>query len=51
MRCICSYCEMLFNVKEPFEDDSESHGMCEECGPIVLGNLDKELSQPERREE
>ena len=44
MRCECVYCEILYNVKEPFEDDSVSHGMCEECSPIVLGNLERELS-------
>jgi hypothetical protein len=44
MRCICCYCEILYDVKEPFEDDSTSHGMCEECAPAVFGNLDRELS-------
>lgn len=47
MRCICSYCETLFDLKEPFEDDRETHGMCPECGPIILGNLERELSEPE----
>jgi len=51
MRCVCSYCEMLFDVKEPFEDDSESHGMCGECEPIVFGNLDKEICESKRKEE
>jgi len=31
MRCICCVCKILYNVKEPFEDDSETHGFCNEC--------------------
>ena len=45
MRSICSYCGILFDVKEPFEDESESHGMCPECLPIVFGNLEKEIEK------
>ena len=45
MRCICSYCKMLYDVKEPFNDDGESHGICNECYPIVFGNLEKEIHE------
>jgi hypothetical protein len=47
MRVICSYCGFLYDLKEPFEDDSISHGCCEECWPWVEHNLNIELEQLE----
>jgi hypothetical protein len=47
MRCECCICNILYDVKEPFEDDSVSTGMCPECAPIILGNLERDLSRPE----
>lgn len=44
MRVICSYCGILYDLKEPFEDDSISHGCCEICWPWVEHNLNIELS-------
>lgn len=41
MRCVCVECGILYDVKEPFEDDAETHGLCEECFSIVKGNLEK----------
>lgn len=43
MRVICSYCGFLYDLKEPFEDDSVSHGCCPECWPWVEHNLQIEL--------
>jgi len=45
MRVICSYCGILYDLKEPFEDDSVSHGVCEECWPWVENNLNAELDK------
>lgn len=28
---ICSYCARILGEKEPLEDKSETHGICEEC--------------------
>lgn len=47
MRCQCSYCDIIYDLKEPFEDDSVSHGICEECWPWVENNLQIELSESE----
>ncbi len=47
MRCQCVYCEIIYNIKEPFEDDSTSHGICEICWPWVKSNLQIEISKPE----
>lgn len=43
MRVQCSYCDFLYDLKEPFDDDSISHGICEECFPIVIKNLESEM--------
>jgi len=39
MRCVCVYCGILYNVKEPFENDSETHGNCDECDRMEKHNL------------
>ena len=31
MKVICSWCKKDMGVKEPLEDDSTSHGMCDDC--------------------
>ena len=31
MKVICSYCRKKIGEKEPINDDSVSHGMCQEC--------------------
>lgn len=43
MRVICSYCDMLFNIKEPLEEDVETHGICEDCFEIVSTQIKSEL--------
>ena len=45
MRVICSYCGILYDLKEPLEDDSISHGACPECWPWVKHNLEIEIAQ------
>ena len=45
MRVICSECGILYNVKKPYEDDSTTHGICDECWPWVENNLKIELAQ------
>lgn len=36
MRSICCECGILFDVKEPYEQDDETHGYCDECFPIMM---------------
>ena len=31
MKVICSYCRKEMHEKEPFNDDSLTHSMCQEC--------------------
>jgi len=31
VKVICSYCRKIIGEKEPINDDSVSHGMCQEC--------------------
>jgi hypothetical protein len=39
VRCVCADCGILYNIKEPFDDDSESHGFCELCFEIIMKNF------------
>ena len=39
MRSICMECSILFDVKEPYEQDDETHGYCDECFSMVLNNI------------
>mgnify|MGYP001565045332 CR=1 FL=1 len=41
MRCICYVCQILYNIKEPFEDYSITHGLCPECFKIEMAKLDQ----------
>jgi hypothetical protein len=41
MRSICCECKILFDVKEPYEIDLETHGYCDECFAIVMKNLQR----------
>jgi len=45
MRIVCSYYQILYDLKEPLEDDSISHGICEECWPWVENNLEIEIEE------
>ena len=47
MRCQCTICGIIYDLKEPYEDDSVSHGYCEICWPWVKHNLEIEISQIE----
>lgn len=40
MRQICYICGILYGVKEPFEDDSETHGLCPECFELEMKKLE-----------
>lgn len=31
MKRVCSYCKKIFGEKKPFEDKTETHGICPEC--------------------
>jgi hypothetical protein len=47
MRCQCTICGIIYDLKPPLEDDSVSHGYCEICWPWVKHNLEIEISQIE----
>ena len=40
MRRICCACNIMFGLKEPLDDDSETHGLCPECFKIEMAKLD-----------
>ena len=45
MRQICMDCGILYGIKEPLEDDGETHGLCEECFPLEMMKIEKELKK------
>jgi len=47
MRQICCYCGLLYGVKEPYDLDEETHGICPWCLPDILKNIEIELAQIE----
>ena len=47
MRQICMVCGILYGLKEPFGDDSETHGLCEECFLVEMKKIEIELKKAE----
>ena len=47
MRQICCICKILYGIKEPLDDDSETHGICPECLPGELKKIEKEMEKIE----
>lgn len=45
MRQVCCVCKKLYGIKEPFDDDSETHGICPECLPGELQKIDDEVKK------
>lgn len=39
MRQICCVCKILYGIKEPLDNDSETHGFCPECLKIQMKNI------------
>jgi len=48
MRVVCSYCDILFNLKDPIEKDEETHGICPECLPWILHNIEIEIAKTKK---
>jgi len=45
MRCVCVYCGILYHIKEPYDNDAETHGNCDECDRIEKYNLELYLAK------
>ena len=41
MRRICCVCKIMFGLKPPLDDDSETHRLCPECFKIEMAKLDQ----------
>lgn len=39
MRRICCVCSILFGLKAPYDDESETHGYCDECFDVEMRKL------------
>ena len=40
MRRVCMDCNILFGIKEPLDDDSETHGLCPECFQVEMKKIE-----------
>jgi len=45
MRQVCYVCGILFGIKEPYENDQETHGLCGECYEMEMNRLKKEIGR------
>ncbi len=45
MKRVCCYCKLVFGEKEPFDDQSESHGICQICFPIVMADHEIQIEK------
>jgi len=41
MRQICYVCKILYGIKEPVHDNSETHGLCPECFKVETKKLEQ----------
>lgn len=41
MKVICAWCDKYIMTKEPIDDDSISHGMCDTCKDKILEDMNK----------
>jgi len=39
MRQVCYICGILYGIKDPIEDDRETHGLCPDCFEIEMRKL------------
>lgn len=40
MRQVCYVCKILYGIKQPLEDDSETHGLCPGCFELEIKKLE-----------
>ena len=42
---VCYRCKIVFGEKEPFEDKSETHGLCDECFVLEMNDIEAALKR------
>ena len=40
MKKVCYVCKILYGIKEPLHDNSETHGICPECLELEIKKLE-----------
>jgi len=48
MRQVCYICGILYGLKEPYDNDAETSGICDECLPLEIERLKKEREEIKR---
>jgi len=49
MYCQCYICGLQYRIKPPLDNNSVSHGLCEDCFPIEMERLKRELAARKQR--
>lgn len=49
MRQVCYICGILYGVKEPLDNDDETHGICDECFPWVMSSYKVQREEYDRK--
>ena len=42
---VCYRCKIVFGEKEPLEDRSETHGLCDECVVVEMKEIEEKMEQ------
>ena len=42
---VCYRCKIVFGEKEPLEDRSETHGLCDECFVLEMNDIEAALKR------
>jgi len=45
MRQVCCVCKILYGLKEPLDNDEETHGYCPECYKWQIANIEREIGK------
>ena len=48
MRQVCCVCKTLYGLKEPLDNDEETHGYCPECYGWQMANIERELGKAKK---
>jgi len=48
MRQVCCVCKILYGLKEPLDNDEETHGYCPECYGWQMANIERELGKAKK---
>ena len=45
MKVVCSHCGKQYKEKEPLENEEASHGICDDCFPGVIADMERQMAE------